>query len=435
VGDTDIGRQLDAGSSQSGVRLRGSLIAGYQTGDKTYHLTEQVPTPGGVYDLRVALLTLVAGADLWTGTGAGIVLPWGAIYRRDSEHQGTDVSLGDLEVRVRQELTTLFGWTGRYLPRITLSTGFVAPTGPYIGKVTAVLNGDTPPTVADSRYSSLGRGVWWLVGDVDLFGRISEQFGWFVSVWTRWPQGEASNGFIWGSEQRLSFGSAWRIWPEHLAAALSVDWQMRQKASEVLPDVLTQSYVRSEFLNGGGDWIDLSPSLRWDVAQDWALTAVVHQPVYRNVVGVQGVTNTAVFLGVSWSQTLGTAPKPAHPDFEIGQRPVAEMAEKLAPGRVTILDYWATWCEPCQRLSAELETFARARPDVTVVRVDATEWLQPEMDKFLPGCAGLPVLDVYDKAGKLLMRLMGPDAFGYGAHVPLPEGVSATLADAADRRE
>ena len=426
MGDTDIGRQLDSGIAQTGVRLRASLIGGYQTGDKTYSGAKEVPTPGGVYDLRVALLTLVAGVDFATGTGAGLVLPTGRIYRKDSEHEATDYGIGDLEVRARQEITTLFGWSGKYVPRITLSAGFVAPTGPYIGKVTAVLNGDTAPLVTDSRYSSLGRGVWWLIGDVDFFGRIAERLGWFVSVWTRWPVGEASNGFIWGNEERVSLGSAWRIWPERLAVSLSVDWQRRDKASEVLPDVLTQTYKRSEFLNGGGDWVDVSPSVRFDLSPNWALTSVLHQPVFRNVVGVQGVTNTAVFLGVSWSQTLGETPVPAKATWEIGQRPAPEMAEKLAPGRVTILDYWATWCEPCQRLSAQLEAFARARPDVTVVRVDATEWLQPEMDKFLPGCAGLPVLDVYDTAGKLTARLIGPDAFGYAEHVPLPPGASVT---------
>lgn len=418
MGDTDISRQLDGGAADSGVRVRASLIGGYQTGDKTFSGTKEVATPGGIYDLRVALLTLVAGADLWTGTGLGLVLPAGRIYRKDSEREATDFGLGDMEVRAKQELNTLFGWSGKYMPRLTLSAGFVAPTGPYIGKATAVLGNTPVAATTDSRYSSLGRGVWWVLGDLDVVGRITDQVGWFVSVWTRWPVGEASNGFIWGNEERLSLGGAWRILPDRLAATLSVDWQRRDKASEVLPDVATQTYKRSTFLNGGGDWIDLSPSLRVELTKEWALTAVVHQPIARNVVGVQGVTNTAFFLGVSWAQTFGAKPVLHTPTWEVGQHPVAEMAEKLAAGRVTILDYWATWCEPCQRLSAELETFGHERSDVAVVRVDATEWLQPEMDKYLPGCAGLPVLDVYGTEGKLVTRLVGPDAFKWREYVP-----------------
>lgn len=426
MGDTDIGRQLDAGLAQSGVRVRAALIAGYQRGNETYSGSDRVAPQGGVYDLQVGLLTLVAGADLWTGTGAGLVLPMGRIYRQDSERTADDMSLGDLEFRIRQDIQTLAGWTGKYAPRLTLSTGMVAPTGPYIGKATAVLNGDAQPTSTDTRYSSLGRGVWWLLGDIDLMGRISDDFSWFVSIWTRWPVSEATNGFIWGNEERTSIGSAWRILPDRLAVSLSIDWQRRDKASEVVPNVLTQTYVRSEFLNGGGDWLDLSPSLRVQINPQWAVLALVHQPLYRNVVGVQGVLGTGFFLGVTWQELLGANPKPERPQFTIGQRPPTELAERLVPGKTTILDYWATWCEPCQRLSAELEQLAAVRPDLAVVRVDATEWLQAEMDKFLPGCAGLPVLDVYNPAGLLVTRLVGPDAFLYREFVPLPAGASVT---------
>jgi thiol-disulfide isomerase/thioredoxin len=42
-------------------------------------------------------------------------------------------------------------------------------------------------------------------------------------------------------------------------------------------------------------------------------------------------------------------------------------------GRLTYLDFWATWCEPCQRSIPLIQRFARAHPEVDVVSVDVGE--------------------------------------------------------------
>lgn len=421
VGDTDVSRQTDASTGTGVVRIRAALMTGFQSGDKTYVGTRVVAPPGGVYQLNVGVLSLSAGADLWTGTGLGVVVPSGIVYRHDSGGETTDKSLGDIEVRARQVINTPFGWTGRNTPRVSISAGFVAPTGSFTGAPSVLLAGEDFPagtSTAASLYAGLGRGVWWALADLDLFGRIGSDWGWFASLWTRWPVGEASGFFRWGDEERLSLGTSWRFWPERMSASISVDWQRRNKAEERVPNVKTNTYYWHEFENGGGDWIELSPGLRVDLGRDWGLTATARLPLYRNVVGLQGVTGNSYFLGVSWSGNVGERELHNTPRFTVGQRVAADLGAQPVAGKVTLIDYFADWCAPCRELSAQMVPWLEAHPDVALVTVDASDWGQADMDRFLPGCGGLPVLDVFGADGLLLTRLVGPDTFGYAAHVP-----------------
>jgi peptide/nickel transport system substrate-binding protein len=43
------------------------------------------------------------------------------------------------------------------------------------------------------------------------------------------------------------------------------------------------------------------------------------------------------------------------------------------PARVTFLDFWATWCEPCQQSIPLIQRFARLHPEVDVVSIDVGE--------------------------------------------------------------
>jgi thiol-disulfide isomerase/thioredoxin len=281
--------------------------------------------------------------------------------------------------------------------------------------------------VPDTRYSSLGRGVWWLLTDIEAFGRITDRFGWYAALWTRWPTGDASNGFHWGSEQRLSLAtSVARLGLDRLTGSLGVEWQRRDRASEVLLG------ERKPFLNGGGDWVDLVPTLRSDIGGGFSAVLSSRIPLSRNVVGLQGVQNTAYFMGIQFS--MGTSPstaaEPSPPLIQVGAPPATpEIGKLVRPGVVTLVDYTATWCAPCQKLGAELDLWLAAQPGVVVQRVDATNWLQPEMDRFLPGCTGLPVLDVYGRDGRLAARLVGPDAFAYAA--PVSEALAVAVPAAA----
>jgi thiol-disulfide isomerase/thioredoxin len=76
------------------------------------------------------------------------------------------------------------------------------------------------------------------------------------------------------------------------------------------------------------------------------------------------------------------------------------------PGKVTIFDFWATWCEPCKTLEPALVEIARKYPDVVAIRrVDALDWDSEAVAKYLtPGGFNLPHLKVFDPSGKMVLE-------------------------------
>jgi thiol-disulfide isomerase/thioredoxin/plastocyanin len=102
---------------------------------------------------------------------------------------------------------------------------------------------------------------------------------------------------------------------------------------------------------------------------------------------------------------------PLHPDttgLDVADLGKPGEAVDLVPvrGKVTIFDFWATWCEPCKVLEGVLVDLARAHPDVVAIRrVDAADWDSAVVARYLtPKGLGLPHLKIYDPAGRLLLE-------------------------------
>ncbi|HUJ60772.1 MAG TPA: TlpA disulfide reductase family protein [Kofleriaceae bacterium] len=45
----------------------------------------------------------------------------------------------------------------------------------------------------------------------------------------------------------------------------------------------------------------------------------------------------------------------------------------IAPGKITVLDFWATWCGPCLQALPRLDAFTRRHPDVAVIAVNVDD--------------------------------------------------------------
>ena len=75
----------------------------------------------------------------------------------------------------------------------------------------------------------------------------------------------------------------------------------------------------------------------------------------------------------------------------------------LKSDKKVLLDFWATWCGPCQMIAPVLEEIAQEREDVTVAKIDVDK----EMALALQfGIASIPTLIVMDQ-GQAVNKLIG----------------------------
>jgi thiol-disulfide isomerase/thioredoxin len=180
----------------------------------------------------------------------------------------------------------------------------------------------------------------------------------------------------------------------------------------------------------------------WAATKQLGLDAAIKIPVITHAVGGQLDMPAIVELGASWSfggpeghehhhehahgehgehghehgehghdEHGERAGDPLHPDttgLDVADLGKPGEAVDLVPvrGKVTIFDFWATWCEPCKVLEGVLVELARAHPDVVAIRrVDAADWDSPVVARYLtPKGLGLPHLKICDPAGRLLLE-------------------------------
>jgi len=80
-------------------------------------------------------------------------------------------------------------------------------------------------------------------------------------------------------------------------------------------------------------------------------------------------------------------------------------AELIAGDQLVVIDFWATWCGPCQRLSPIVEQLAEEYAQKPVIigkyNVDEGEELTAEY-----GIRNIPVL-LFIKNGQLLHKMVG----------------------------
>lgn len=122
----------------------------------------------------------------------------------------------------------------------------------------------------------------------------------------------------------------------------------------------------------------------------------------------------------------GEAGKPAPPLPTAVLQPPRESLASLR-GEPALVNFWASWCEPCRQEAPELERFQRSLHGAHLVGVDYTDrersgrdfvrengWSFPILDDpdgvygaryHLPG---LPTTVVLDAAGRIVETLRGP---------------------------
>jgi len=161
----------------------------------------------------------------------------------------------------------------------------------------------------------------------------------------------------------------------------------------------------------------------WRVTDDWHLGASLKLPLYTHVQG--GQLQSSVFVGLSVGTQLHLfehddehahhhehAAQPAADWSGLDMREVSTDGRvvPLEPvaGKITVFDFWATWCEPCGVLDHQLAELARRHPgDIAVRKIDVVDVDSPASQKLVRDYT-LPHVKVFGRDGKLLWEHSAP---------------------------
>lgn len=79
----------------------------------------------------------------------------------------------------------------------------------------------------------------------------------------------------------------------------------------------------------------------------------------------------------------------------------------LVPNKVTVFDFYATWCPPCRKVDQHLFPQVAQRKDLAVRKVNIGDWESATAQRWLRQVPELPHLIIYDKRGQKVRAISG----------------------------
>jgi thioredoxin 1 len=99
-------------------------------------------------------------------------------------------------------------------------------------------------------------------------------------------------------------------------------------------------------------------------------------------------------------------------DIRVASRGAAfDVRKQLAPGKYTIVDFWAEWCGPCHVLTPKIERLVKESANVALRTIDLQSWDSAAAKQATAEfkLAGLPYVRVYGPDGKFIGAVVGND--------------------------
>jgi thiol-disulfide isomerase/thioredoxin len=84
-----------------------------------------------------------------------------------------------------------------------------------------------------------------------------------------------------------------------------------------------------------------------------------------------------------------------------------DISQHLAPGNVTIVDFYADWCGPCRQISPSLEQMARTDPEIALRKIDIVNWNTAVVRQY--NIHSIPQVNIYNRGGRLVGTVVGAD--------------------------
>ena len=84
-----------------------------------------------------------------------------------------------------------------------------------------------------------------------------------------------------------------------------------------------------------------------------------------------------------------------------------KLLDHLVPGKVTVFDFYADWCLPCQDIDREMILIMKKNPDVALRKLNIVDWDTPIVRYYFLNIPTIPYVIVYGKKGKLVQKIHG----------------------------
>lgn len=86
---------------------------------------------------------------------------------------------------------------------------------------------------------------------------------------------------------------------------------------------------------------------------------------------------------------------------------VPDLAAHAPRGKVTVFDFYATWCTPCRKIDAHLAGLLGRRADLAVRKLNVVSWETPLAARYLKDAPTLPFVIVYGRDGRRMDAIGG----------------------------
>ena len=149
--------------------------------------------------------------------------------------------------------------------------------------------------------------------------------------------------------------------------------------------------------NRGRTDLFVGPGMTLPFLDDWSVSLEVRVRVWGQLVGAQMSLPVVVDLSVGRLFHLERTRSEPEPIASAKRGDVEDIvaageAAPLTPvpGKWTVFDFWAPWCEACKGLDAELRKLAEDNPSIAIRRVNIVDFDSAIARQELPGVAMLP---------------------------------------------
>ncbi len=172
--------------------------------------------------------------------------------------------------------------------------------------------------------------------------------------------------------------------------------------------------VRTDDGNQGRTDLFVGAGATFPFADDWSASVEVNAHVWGQVVGAQ--LDLPVVLQFSIGRLFhlesgmheeSGSTVPAGDVLELVTQGEAVPLAGV-PGKWTVIDFWAPWCEACIGLDAKLRELTGRQENLAVRRVNIVDFDSPIARQELPGVDLLPRVRVLSPAGVVVFEASGP---------------------------